>query len=95
VTSFKLTALHVPSQEILEYGPWEADPDPLKASVQASFAHGFICGFHSRATAGEGPPEDLAEFTIVEVPAEPPTNVVGVLRAEASATVTHADGTTS
>lgn len=93
--AFKLVALHVPSQEEIIYGPWPSSEDPVENSNRAAFAHGFICGVHS-VGAADGKPEDLA-FTIVEVPdeePEPPTNVVAVLVAEASATVTHPDGTT-
>jgi len=93
--AFKLVALHVPSQEEIIYGPWPSSEDPVENSNRAAFAHGFICGVHTMGT-DMGKPEDLT-FTIVEVPdeePEPPTNVVAVLVAEVSATVTHPDGTT-
>jgi hypothetical protein len=93
MVQFKLKALHVPSQEFIEYGPWDTDPDPVKAHGQLSFAYGFICGWHSNFTQGQGEPSDLA-FEVIEIPDEPPTAIVGVVTAYASATVTHADGTT-
>lgn len=88
----KLVALHVPSQETLEYGPWEVDEDPTKALWKEAFVHGFMAGVHAARTEGMGDPEDMT-YEVVEV--EPPggNNIVGVLTAEASASVTHADGT--
>lgn len=91
MAKFKLVALHLPSQENIEYGPWEADEDPIKAVSQVAFAQGFVCGWHSAITHGEGGPEDLA-LTVVEVPEDKGAQVIGVVTAHASATVTHADG---
>jgi hypothetical protein len=90
--AFILRVLHVPSQEYLTFGPWPGSDDPVANASATGFAHGFVAGINSR---NGGMPQDLAEYTVVEVPDEDPgAQVVGVIVAEASATVTHADGTT-
>jgi hypothetical protein len=99
--AFKLVALHVPSQEEITYGPWPSSTDPTEAACRVSFAQGFICGMHE-ATVENGSPHDLA-FSVVEVddselnlPEPEPVKentVLGKLVADATATVTHADGT--
>lgn len=96
---FKLQAVHIPSQEVISYGPWDADPDPNKQAIQLSFAQGFICGFHSYQTEGQGKPEDLGQFTVVQLPDEEPEEQGASLAAafkihDAEMTVTHPDGTT-
>jgi hypothetical protein len=94
---FRLEALHVPSQETLTYGPWDGDPDPNKAAIQVAFAQGFVCGFHSFQTEGNGAPQDL-NFKVVAIPSdepEPETKLEAVFEIhDADMTVTHPDGST-
>jgi hypothetical protein len=88
---FKLQALYKPTNEILEYGPFEADLDPQALTVKVMFAQGFICGTLFERTQTPVTP-DTIEFALQGV--EPPgaAAVLGTLTATASASVTHADG---
>lgn len=92
--AFKLIGLHVPSQEEWVYGPWPSSEDPHANALAVTFAQGFIMGIHSITHPDEGPDALAFSVTAVDDDPEPPTNIVGVLTAEASATVTHPDGTT-
>lgn len=92
---FKLQATYKPTGEVLEYGPFEADGDDLQSlTSKVAFAQGFICGTLYERTQQAVTPETI-EFNLLGVDFPPQgANTLGELRAEASATVTHADGTT-
>lgn len=89
---FKLIATYKPTGAVQEYGPWEADGNPMVNASRISFAHGFVAGWNNHEYGPNFNPEDMA-YEVVEVPEEPQNNVVGQLVAHASASVTHADGT--
>jgi hypothetical protein len=93
--AFKLLATHLPTGNVQEYGPWEANANPMVAAAHVSFAQGFVCGFNSCQYGPDNyKPQDLT-FEVIEVPDEPQgANTVGQVEAYASASVTHADGTT-
>jgi hypothetical protein len=93
--AFKLVALHLPSQEEVTYGPWPSGADAQANTIAVTFAQGFICGIHSMTHPEETAAELAFTVVVVDDEPEPPTNIVGVLKAEASMTVTHPDGTTS
>ena len=87
--AFKLVATHVPTGEVEEFGPWEVDPDPLRATAMSSFAHGFVCGLFTKAHGVGFDAADL-DVQVAEVPG--PNALFGQVVAEASASVTRADG---
>lgn len=89
MTQFKLQALHVPSGEVITYGPWEVDDNPITAAFQAGFANGFISGLVNKQG---GEPEDLRDFELLEVPAVPDARVIGQIVTHADASVGHPDG---
>jgi hypothetical protein len=93
---FKLRATYKPTGEVLEYGPFEHNEgdDPQKLTSTVLFAQGFVCGTLFERTQTEVTPETI-EFSLVGVDYQPTgTAVLGSLQAEATASVTHADGTT-
>ena len=91
---FKLRATYKPTGEILEYGPFDSDGDPQTLTSRVLFAQGFICGTLFERTQTEVTPETI-EFNLVGVDYAPAGAVtLGALQAEATATVTHADGST-
>lgn len=90
--AFKLIGTHKPSGEVEEFGPWEVGSDPQRALALTSFAHGFVLGLFTKVHGVGFNPEDVS-IQVVEVPGE--NNVLGQIVAEASAMVTHADGTVS
>lgn len=89
---FKLQAIFKPTGELLEYGPFEGEDDPGKLTTKVLFAQGFICGTLFERTQKEVTPE-VIDFKLVGVD-YPAVSTLGTLQAEASATVTHADGST-
>lgn len=88
-TLITLTAIHKPSGTSETYGPWDKSDDPQVFLANVSFAHGFLSGFFS-AVMGETYNIEDFEFKSEEVEDGP--HVVGQIVAEASATVTHPDG---
>lgn len=88
--AFKLTATHRPTGEVEEFGPWDDDPDPARAAHLMTFANGFVCGLFTKSHGVGFDPADL-DVQLVVLPDA--NSIVGHLVAEASATVTHADGT--
>lgn len=86
---YKLQATYKPTGEVLEYGPFDAEGDP---TPQILFAQGFICGTLYERTQKEVGPETI-EFKLLGVDVIT-SGTIGTLQAEATATVTHADGST-
>lgn len=85
-----MSALHVPSQETITYGPWESSEDPNVAIWQAGYAAGFLSGL----AAGNGAsPGDMTDFQVIDAPEETNTEILGVIKTHAEASVTHPDGT--
>lgn len=89
--SYKLVATYKPTGEVFEYGPWPADPNPSVAVARLSFAQGFVSGGNYFMRGGDFAPEEM-EFKVIEV--DEGANTIGSIQAFASASVTHADGTT-
>ena len=88
---FQLKAIHKPSGEAEEFGPYPFLGDEMKDRLALSFTHGFVRGvFGARYEVGLENVDDI-EIEVSDVPDGP--TVVGSLVAEASASVTHADGT--
>lgn len=90
--AFKLVATHKPTGEVEEFGPWEAPAEPQKAVAVHSYALGFVHGLFTKHQGVGFDPADL-EVAVVPVGALSPNHLSGALVAEASATVTRADGT--
>jgi hypothetical protein len=91
--SFKLVAIHKPTGTVQEYGPWQADENPMVAAARVSFAQGFVCGWNCHQYGPESNPEDLS-FEVVEVPDGGGADTVGEIQTWATASVVHADGST-
>ena len=87
---FKLQALFKPTNEILEYGPFDADADPAALTPRVMFAQGFICGTLFERTQ-QPVTQDTIEFKLQGVDT-PGASVLGNLTATATASVTHPDG---
>ncbi len=91
---FKLQATYKPTGEILEYGPFETDDNPGTLTSRVMFAQGFICGTLFERTQQAVTPETI-EFNLQGIGTMPTgAETQSALVAEATATVTHADGTT-
>lgn len=88
--AIKLIATHKPTGETEEFGPIEVPADPQEALALSSYAHGFVHGLFTKRHGAGFDPEDL-DVQVVAV--SDANSVVGQLVAEASATVTRADGT--
>lgn len=83
---FRLRVTHTPTGFTEELGPWPSTPEMLW------FAQGFVRGSYAERF-GDVSGHDPADV-VVEVQEESPNdNTVAQLVAEASATVTRADGT--
>lgn len=85
MAAFKLKITHKPSGTVEELGPWPTTPEMLW------FAQGFVRGTYAERFKEFG--HDPADVELEVFDAPPPNAVVASLVAEASATVTHADGT--
>jgi hypothetical protein len=91
----KVEATYTPTGQVCVYGPFPVDEDTDMAMRHLAFAQGFITGHFSHNNPDALPTEwDWKVFEIAEEGDAPVVKVLGKLIAEASASVTHADGTT-
>jgi hypothetical protein len=103
--AFKLVGVRKSDGQRIEYGPWDAAlPAPGEAETvmlqhpvvithlsNIAFAQGFMCAEFARNE--ETRPEDI-NFELEHIPNAAEANALGTLQAYATASVTHADGTT-
>lgn len=94
MTQLILKTTYRPTGEVVEYGPWPQDNDVETNIRRTFFAQGFVLGSQATVLGDAYKIEDF-EFEVLSVEPKPDNNVVGTLVAEASASVTHADGTVS
>lgn len=83
--AFKLKVTHKPSGHVEEVGPWPTSPELVW------FAQGFVRGTYAERFKDEGHDPADVELEAIDVPE--PNTLNATFVAEASASVTHADGT--
>lgn len=91
MSAFKVQVTHKPTGIIEEFGPWEDNPDPNLQFAHTTFVHGFIAGLYAERYGVTHQPEDLDIEVIADITEN---QIVSHFVAEASASVTHADGST-
>jgi hypothetical protein len=87
--SFKFVVTWKPTGEVEEFGPWPILEDEGRALLNLSFSHGLVTGIYTERYKVDNAAENL-DIAVHDIP---DNHVVGTLVAEASAMVTHADGT--
>lgn len=93
----KLEAIHTPTGQARVYGPFPVHEDPKIALSHIAFAQGFITGHFNHENPDSSPADwEWKVYEIAEEGDAKPSGVtvLGEVVAEASASVTHPDGTT-
>jgi hypothetical protein len=85
--AFKLRVVHKPTGFTEDLGPWPTTPEMLW------FAQGFVRGTYAERFKDQSSDPADVELEILEAPDPQANTLVASLVAEASAIVTHPDGT--